>query len=118
MAGVDFSASYQSVEGLEAVTYFQKATEGTFFPVLGTPFTHAKRRAPKKADALGPRGGLLTGITLYWHVWTVDLNSVMPNIVPKAGDVLQDASAQRWTVVELEVQCQAHRYRLKTYRER
>jgi hypothetical protein len=118
MAGVDFSTAYLTVEGLEPGTYFQKATEGTFSPALGTPFRFAKRRQPVKTDDLGPRGALLTSITLFWHVWSVDLNSVVPNIVPKSGDVFQDASGQRWTVVELEVQCQAHRYRLKTYRER
>jgi hypothetical protein len=114
MPASDYASSYQTVDGLETVTYYQRATESTFNPPGGTLFTHAKRRAPSKVETMGPAGALLAGITLIWHLWTVDLGA----IVPKAGDVIQDASTNRWTLVEVEVGCMAQRYRCKTYRER
>lgn len=114
MAGVDFSTAWQTVEGLETVTYFQKATETTFSPPGGTVMTHAKRRAPTKKDDLGPAGALLAGVELVWHLWVIDLGS----IVPKVADVILDSTATRWTVIEVEIQNQTKRYRLKTYRER
>ena len=110
---VDFSKSYQTVEGTEAVTYFQRATESTFSPALGTPFSYAKRRAPNKSDNVGPGGALLFGVELIWHVWPIDLGS----IVPKVGDVIQDAAGKRWVVLSVGVHNISQRYRLATAKE-
>jgi len=59
-------------------------------------------------------GGLLTGVSLVWHVW----RSQMGPIVPKVGDVIQDGAGVRWTVTDgVDVQSFANRYRLQTLKE-
>lgn len=109
---LNLTTDFHTFDGLETVDFLSRQAGGTTF-AAAVSCTHAMRRALTKVDESVSGGALVAGRDLVWHVSAVDLGST----VPKVSDVVRDSAGVRWSVVKVEVQTQASRYRLTCTRE-
>lgn len=109
---LDVSGDYAVIDNTETVTYYQRATQSTF---SDTPITvtNALRRVTTR-EQLESAGASLKSVSLTWHIWKGLLGA---NVIPKNGDVIQDSSGLRWTVIKIDGQTWGTRWVLTTIKE-
>lgn len=84
----------------EAVTLYSMRRGGTY-AAIQVPI--AKRRAIRSAER-SPSGGVYAGHEIRWHLVA---DTLPPDVDPKLGDLITDASGREWTVLTAD----SNRYR-------
>lgn len=111
---LDVSLDHLVVDNVRTVTYFRRTADGVYTPTIGTTVTGALKRVLSREMMSGPSGSLLVKETTTWHLWV----ALLGGIVPKYGDVVQEAGGARYTVLDAKLETVGSRYRLDTIRER
>lgn len=105
---LDISGDFAVVDNLETITFYSRvsdANEGE-----GESITNVLRRVLNRGGE-----GMTTTAELVFHVWADNITS---GAVPKPRDTVKDAANRRYTVLRVETQTLATRYRLFCVRVR
>lgn len=101
---LDFSIDFRTWDNVEAVQYRSSRQLAGPFDLIPV----AKQRKLTNKE-LAASGGVYTGID---RVWTIPQAMFSQGIVPKPADVIVDAQARRWTVLQAEAAKQEETWRL------